>query len=116
MPTLLLVDDNETFCQVMTRALTRRGFQVHTAHDTASAIRIAESTPPAYAVIDLKMPGDSGLILLKRLKAIAPTSRILMLTGYASISTAVEAMKLGATYYLAKPVDADEIMAAFEKS
>jgi two-component system response regulator RegA len=69
-----------------------------------------------YAVVDLKMPGPSGLVLVKRLKELDAATRIVMLTGYASIATAVEAVKLGATHYLAKPADADEIVAAFHKS
>ncbi len=99
----------------MARALMRRGFAVKPAHDAASALEIATAATPDYAVIDLKMPGDSGLILLKQLKALAPSTCIVILTGYASISTAVEAVKLGATHYLAKPVDADEVIAAFNQ-
>jgi two-component system response regulator RegA len=71
---------------------------------------------PEYAVVDLRLPGVSGLALVEKLKALDPGTRIVMLTGYASIATAVEAIKLGATHYLAKPVDVDEIMAAFERT
>jgi two-component system response regulator RegA len=116
LPSLLLVDDDETFCAVMGKALRRRGFEVAIAHDVDSATRIAETDAPEYAVVDLKMPGDSGLVLIKCLHAIDPATRIVVLTGYASISTAVEAVKLGATHYLAKPVDADEVIAAFRKA
>lgn len=115
LPSLLLADDDETFCEVMARALRRRGFRVTVAHDAASAASIAEADPPEYALIDLKMPGESGLALVRRLNTIEPTTRIVMLTGYASISTAVEAIKLGATHYLAKPVDTDSIVAAFNR-
>jgi len=113
-PALLLVDDDPTFCEVMRRALTRRGFRVALAHDAEQALRaVADGEPPAYAVIDLKMPGDSGLTLIPRLRARSAEVRIVMLTGYASIATAVEAIKLGAIHYLAKPVDADAVVAAF---
>lgn len=115
-PSLLLVDDDAVFCEVMGVALKNRGFEVAIAHDVASAIDIAKADPPEYAVVDLKMPGDSGLVLVRRLKAMEPATRIIVLTGYASITTAVEAVKLGATHYLAKPVDADELVAAFHKT
>ncbi len=115
-PSLLLVDDDELYCNVMSRALSRRGFEVSVAHDVESALRLAEQEPPELAVVDLRMPGDSGLTLVRRLKELDPATRIVVLTGYASISTAVEAIKLGATHYLAKPVDADEVVAAFDKA
>lgn len=114
-PSLLLADDDLTFCEVMSRALRRRGFAVAVAHDAESAARLAEDDPPEYALVDLKMPGESGLTLVRRLHAIEPATRIVVLTGYASISTAVEAIKLGATHYLAKPVDADDVVAAFSR-
>lgn len=115
-PSLLLVDDDETFCEIMAKALRRRGFDVAVAHNVESASLLAENDPPEYALVDLKMPGDSGLILVRHLNALEPATRIVVLTGFASISTAVEAIKLGATHYLAKPVDADEVVAAFNKS
>ena len=113
MPALLLVDDDVTFCEVMARAMTRRGFDVRMAHDAEQAIQLAKADAPEYAVLDLKLPGDSGLLLLKNLLEMDANTRIVVLTGYASISTAVEAIKLGAVHYLAKPVDADEVVAAF---
>lgn len=109
---LLLVDDDATFCEVMARALEKRGFAVSIAHDVVMACALAVSNPPEYAVIDLKMSGPSGLVLVQRLKGLDAETRIIMLTGYASIATAVEAIKLGATHYLAKPADADEVVAA----
>lgn len=112
-PSLLLVDDDDTFCQVLSAALERRGFAVKVAHDVAEGLAAAESESPEFAVIDLKMPGPSGLDLVKKLKALDAHTRIVVLTGYASVATAVEAIKLGATHYLAKPADADEIVAAF---
>jgi len=112
-PAVLLVDDDPTFCEVMRRALSRRGFRVALAHGVDEALASARTDPPAYAVIDLKMPGASGLTLIPRLKALSGRMCIVVLTGYASVTTAVEAIKLGATHYLAKPVDADDVVAAF---
>ena len=115
-PSLLLVDDDETFRQVLALALEKRGFAVTVAADVPQALAHAEAHPPAYAVVDLKMPGASGLVLVKRLKELDAGARIVMLTGYASITTAIEAVKLGATHYLAKPADTNEIVAAFDKT
>ena len=114
-PSLLLVDDDDTFCQVLSAALERRGFAVRVAHNVAEGLAAAESDAPEFAVIDLKMPGPSGLELVKKLKALDTHTRIVVLTGFASVATAVEAIKLGATHYLAKPADADEIVAAFSR-
>lgn len=114
-PSLLLVDDDEIFCRVLKKALTRRGFDVNVVHDVEAALVLAEENAPEYAVVDLKMPGPSGLVLVKRLKELDEETRIVMLTGFASIATAVEAIKLGAIHYLAKPVDADQVVAAFER-
>lgn len=114
-PSLLLVDDDDTFCQVLSAALERRGFAVRVAHNVVEGLAAAEGDSPEFAVIDLKMPGLSGLDLVKRLKVLDAHTRIVVLTGYASVATAVEAIKLGATHYLAKPADADEIVAAFSR-
>ncbi|MEO8418292.1 MAG: response regulator transcription factor [Methylophilaceae bacterium] len=114
-PSLLLVDDDDTFREVLTRALQKRGFEITTARDASQALALAEVNSPEFAVVDLKMPGPSGLVLVKRLKELDAATRIVVLTGYASIATAVEAVKLGATHYLAKPADADEIVAALHK-
>ena len=110
---LLLVDDDATFCQVLALALKRRGFVVTSAASAEEALPLAQADPPEYAVVDLNLPGNSGLILIPDLLALAPTMRIVVLTGYASIATAVEAIKLGAVNYLAKPADADQVLAAF---
>lgn len=114
-PNLLLVDDDQMFCQVLSAALERRGFAVHVAHSVSQGLAAAEGDPPEYAVVDLKMPGPSGLELVKKLKELDAHTRIVVLTGYASVATAVEAIKLGAIHYLAKPADADEIVAAFQR-
>lgn len=111
---LLLVDDDATFCRVLARALSRRGFSVRQAGDGAAALALARQQPPDYAVIDLSMPGESGLQLIEPLIAINTDMRIVVLTGYASIATAVEAIKLGAMHYLTKPADADAVCQAFQ--
>lgn len=118
MPTperLLIVDDDEMFCRVMERALSRRGFEVLTAVDAEQALDLAQRTRPQLATLDLKLEHSSGLKLLPELLEIMPDCRIVVLTGYSSIATAVEAIKLGAVNYLCKPVDADEVLAAFER-
>ncbi|MDH4216478.1 MAG: response regulator transcription factor [Gallionella sp.] len=111
--TLLLADDDSTFCKVLKQALEKRGFNVAVAHSVEQAIPLAEANPPEFAIVDLKMGGASGLALVEVLHRLDPNTRIVVLTGYASIATAVEAIKLGATQYLAKPANADEIVAAF---
>lgn len=112
-PTLLLVDDDETFRGVLASAMRRRGFAVTEAESVATALSVIEKSSPDYAVVDLKMPGDSGLVLVRKMTEMQLKTVTVVLTGYASIATAIEAIKLGATHYLAKPVDADEILAAF---
>jgi two-component system response regulator RegA len=110
---LLLVDDNESHCWALARAFEKRGYTVKAAHSAPAACRLLEDWHPDYAVVDLRMPGPTGLTLIPRLKAALPNVRIVMLTGYASIATAVEAIKLGATQYLVKPVDAGAVESAF---
>jgi len=112
-PTLLLVDDDVTLRERLARAFRERGFEVATAAGAAEALARAREETPEYAVLDLRMPDQSGLELLRALRAMDPSTRILMLTGYGSIATAVEATRLGAVGYLPKPADADEILAAF---
>jgi two-component system response regulator RegA len=113
--TLLLVDDDEDFLGVLAIAMRKRGFTVTLAYSAESAFELAKNDPPEFAVVDLKMSGNSGLVLVRQLNDLQSGTKIVVLTGYASIATAIEAIKLGATHYLAKPVDADEIVAAFEK-
>ncbi len=112
----LIVDDDLAFSQAMSWALEGRGFDVERAHDVDAALQSATNAPPDFAVVDLKMPGQSGLTLIPALKSLNPTMQILLLTGYASIATAVEAIKLGATHYLAKPVDAEDVLKALDKT
>lgn len=110
---LLLVDDDEIFCQVMKGALARRGFHVDVATGVESAIHLGHRLMPAYALVDLRMPDGSGLTVVEALRQLDANMRIVVLTGYASIATAVEAIKLGATHYLTKPVEVEEVAAAF---
>lgn len=113
IPSLLLVDDDKVLCDVLARALGARGYGVCVVHSYDEALRAIDLEPPEFAVVDLKLPDSSGLKLVTRLKAADPQTRIVVLTGHGSIPTAVEAIKLGATYYLTKPADADEVVAAF---
>jgi len=115
MKPILIVDDDPIFSEVLAKALTKRGFEVTTATDVEHAKQLLKEFRPDYAVVDLRMPGPSGLELIPSLCELNNEIKIVILTGYASISTAVEAVKLGATHYLTKPADADEIVAAFER-
>ena len=110
---LLIVDDDETFAHILSRALGRHGFNITVAHSALEAQQKLNELTPDYATVDLKMEGASGLTLIPALIAANADMKILILTGYASITTAVEAIKLGATNYLPKPADANEIIAAF---
>jgi two-component system, response regulator RegA len=110
-PTLLVVDDDGAFRDRLARALSDRGFQVSTAADADQALARAEEAPE-YAVVDLKMPGRSGLEVLRALRSRDPATRVLMLTGYGTIPTAIEATREGAVGYLTKPADADEVVRA----
>ena len=115
LPTLLVVDDDPAFCRVVKRAMEARGFAVRVAHDVEQATWMAEDDPPEYALVDLKMPGESGLALVQKLKQLDAETCVVVLTGYASIATAIEAIKLGATHYLSKPARTEEILDAFKR-
>lgn len=110
----LLVDDDPTLCQMLARALIRRGHEAISACDSDTALRLLHNNLFTRAVVDLKLANESGLMLIRELKAQQPSLEIVMLTGYSSISTAVEAIKLGALNYLCKPADTEDILAAFE--
>jgi two-component system response regulator RegA len=111
-PKLLIVEDDTDFSAVLSRAMEKRGFEVAVAHDALEAQTVSNTFDPSHAVVDLKLPGESGLKVVAMLAARTPPPAIVVLTGYASIVTAVEAVRLGARHYLAKPADADEILAA----
>ncbi len=112
---ILIVDDDRFFRERLARAFRDRGFDVRTAADYDEAVRHAGEDSPEMAVVDLRMPGRSGLELVRDLHEIDPHTRVLVLTGYGSIATAIEALRLGAMNYLQKPADVDDILAAFEK-
>lgn len=113
--TLLLVDDDLTFCHVLRQALVKRGFAVTVAHSVEQALPLVKNSFQ-YAIVDLKMGGASGLVLVQALHEFKSSTKIVMLTGFASVATTVDAIKLGATQYLAKPANADQIVAAFNHS
>lgn len=110
--TLLLVDDDEAFLKRLAKAMEKRGFSVETSDCVAGGKAIATARPPAYAVVDLRLADGNGLDVVETLRARRPESRIVVLTGYGAIATAVAAVKIGATDYLAKPADADDIVNA----
>ncbi len=112
LPSILLVDDDEVLRERLATAIRSRGYEVRTAGSSDEALREIARESPEMAVLDLRMPGGGGIELLKELKKHDPATRVLMLTGYGSISTAVEAVRDGAVGYLPKPADADEILAA----
>lgn len=112
---VLVVDDDVRFATTLAAALVRRGWAAHVAHDAAGALATARGTRLDAALVDLRLGNDDGLALLEPLRAAAPRARILVLTGYASIATAVKAIKLGADDYLAKPVTATAVAAALAR-
>jgi two-component system response regulator RegA len=113
---LLLVDDDAIYRNRLAQALESRGFAVRTASGVAQALEQAKADPAEHAVVDLRLEDGSGMDVLKGLLEQAPSTRIVVLTGYGSIATALEAVRLGAAHYLTKPVDADDILAAFGKN
>lgn len=106
---LLLVDDDEAFVKRLAKAMEKRGFAPETASSVAAGRAIAMARPPAYAVIDLRLEDGNGLDVVETLRERRPDSRIVVLTGYGAIATAVAAVKFGATDYLSKPADANDI-------
>lgn len=112
---LLVIDDDEMYCSVLAEAFKRRGYQVETASTEQEAMDKINQFEPELAVVDLRLEQSSGLHLIKQLKEKDQNTKVVMLTGYASIATAVEAVKLGANQYLTKPANADEILAALEQ-
>jgi two-component system response regulator RegA len=110
---VLIVDDDEPFRSRLSRALRSRGLDVREAADVTSAITSATHDSPEMAVVDLRLPDGSGLEIVKALHQLDASTAIVVLTGYGSIATALEAVRLGAVNYLTKPVDADRVLAAF---
>ncbi len=111
-PTLLIVDDDQPWLSRLARAMESRGFQVHSAASVREGIHLAKKIKPAFAVVDMRLEDGNGLDVVDTLRTENPMARIIMLTGYGNIATAVEAVKRGAVDYLAKPANADEIHAA----
>lgn len=115
-PRLIIVEDNEGFAATLQRSFERRGYQVWVAPDTAGLDAVLDDAKPQFAVVDLKLGAESGLVCVQRLHAFDAEMKIVVLTGFASIATAVEAIKLGACHYLAKPSNTDDIEAAFARA
>ncbi|MDX6749976.1 ActR/PrrA/RegA family redox response regulator transcription factor [Geminicoccaceae bacterium 1502E] len=111
-PTLLLVDDDAPLRRSLQRAMERRGFRVFAGESVREGMNLAHSVRPEFAVIDLRLEDGSGIDLVKKLRELHPKVRIVILTGYGNIATAVAAVKAGALDYLAKPADADEVINA----
>jgi two-component system response regulator RegA len=114
-PSVLLVDDDERLRSRMARAFEERGYEAQQADGYEGAVAVAEQESTEYAVVDLRMPGKSGLEVVRELHRIDPVTKIVVLTGYGSIATALEAVRLGAAHYLTKPADTDEVIAAFDR-
>jgi len=113
--TLLLVDDDGPFVRRLARAMEIRGFIVEVAESVADGLRMARATPPDYAVVDMRLGDGNGLDVIEAIRNVREDARMIVLTGYGNIATAVNAVKLGAIDYLAKPADADEIFAALTR-
>src|SRR5580658_1081813 len=109
---LLIVEDDKSFLQRLARAMETRGFTVTTAESIAEGLASLETASPAFAVVDMRLGDGNGLDVISALKSRRPDARAIILTGYGNIATAVNAVKLGAVDYMAKPVDADDVVAA----
>jgi two-component system response regulator RegA len=109
---VLIVEDDRSFLQRLAKALEQRGFAVATAESVAEGLRQVDKASPAFAVVDMRLGDGNGLDVISALKHRRPDARAIILTGYGNIATAVNAVKLGAIDYLAKPVDADDVVAA----
>ena len=114
-PTLLLVDDDEAFLKRLAKAMEKRGFSVETAGSIAAGKAIATARPPAYAVLDLRLGDGSGLDVVEVMRERRPDARVVVLTGYGAIATAVAAVKIGAIDYLSKPIKAKLLIATLNK-
>jgi len=112
-PVIVVVDDDQVFRNRLCRAFRDRGCEAHEASTEEQSLQLVTSVSPDLVLLDLKMPNLSGLDLIQAIKKIDPTITIMMLTGYASISTAMQALKLGADHYIAKPADAEQILDAY---
>lgn len=111
---VLIIDDDEIFRRSLCRAFSSRGWEAHAAEGVESGLALARDQAPELAIVDLRLAGESGLDAVKALREQDSTIRIVMLTGYGSIATALEAVRCGADHYMSKPVDVDQILAAYE--
>ncbi len=109
---LIVVEDDQAFLTRLSRALESRGFEVKTADNVDDGLALIREAPPAFAVVDMRLNGGNGLQVLEALSEARPDARAVVLTGYGNLATAVTAVKLGAIDYLAKPADADDVVAA----
>ena len=109
---LLIIEDDESFAAILARRLERHDYQVSIANSTSQGLSLAESVNPNYVLLDMKIGDDNGIHILPQLRQLLPNSRIILLTGYASIATAVESIKSGADDYLSKPIDGASLLAA----
>ena len=116
LPAVLLVDDDEVFRGRLARAFRERGWAVREAGDASAARSAIETDAPRHAVVDLRLPDGSGLDLVRAINTANAATPIVVLTGYGSIATALEAVRMGATHYLTKPADIDEILAGFRRA
>ncbi len=112
----LVVDDDANFCSILERVLLRHGYSVVIAHTSTEALQMARQFQPSHAIVDLKLENESGLLLIKPLLILRHDMKIVVLTGYGSIATAVDAIKEGAVNYLSKPVDYRTLISAFESA
>ena len=112
---LVIVEDDQAFSRTLARSFERRGYEVSVAESPEQLAELLQTVHPCYAVVDLKLGTSSGLNCVRTLHAFDPAMKIVVMTGYASIATAVEAIKLGASHYLPKPSNTDEIEAAFNR-
>ena len=110
--TLLIVEDDKSFLERLARAMETRGFEVRTANSLGEGLRAVQKSAPAFAVVDMRLGDSNGLDVIAALKQHRPAARAIILTGYGNIATAVNAVKMGAVDYLAKPADADDVAAA----
>lgn len=114
-PSVLLIDDEPRFRARMARAFEERGYEVYQAGDFDEALAVATRESTEFAVVDLRIPGKSGLEAVRALHEVDASTKIVVLTGYGSIATALDAVRMGATHYLTKPADVDEVIRAFSR-
>jgi two-component system response regulator RegA len=113
---LLIIEDDESFAAALARRLERHDYSVEVAHSTEDGLKLAEKISPNYVLLDMKVGNNNGIHILPQLRQLLPNSRIVLLTGYASIATAVESIKSGADDYLSKPIDGASLLAALQDS